>query len=1071
MHRILLLVMMIGSQVGFAADYLVGPQGDDSLDGTTPATAFATIQRGIDALTPGDTLTILPGQYAEQVSREELGSHEAETVIRAQVPGSVLLHGDREAPAFEPVAGMPYVYRAPWQGSVEAVAELDTLSILIRRPRLAELSFNPGTCYLDEEAEMLYIAPTDLQPPSAHHYRVMVTPGVGLRLTDPKRVRVEGLAFTGFFRNGTTGLNFEKEYSWGLLLTNPEACTVRSITSYLTGGGIGMVRGRDNIIEHCTVYGNSNPFAPESGGIIRIKTHNDIIRDNLAYDSTSAGIRFYLTMTGPAILRNNLSWGNSKGDFWIKGQGAKEFGLAEGCIAGGHFNVYNLRDSLIGGHNTYRRQEGLPPSVIQLPDSKGERDRHFADPTNFDFRLQSTSSYRGTGPDGSDPGPYPYQDNVFYVGPNGDDSAVGTAVSLAWATLDHAIDQLESGDTLYLLPGGQYTLAQAAVLEDVNLRGRGPQAVPVSGTFALRDSDGVTIERLAFETLGVAQGRDLTITNSTARSFHTEQISGLTLKHNHFSQAPVLRRSTGLLLTGNLFDAAPLLEQSTITWSDYNGYTTAEARSAMPDRASSLVTTEQPLLAGRGPYATSIGPYRMFPERRIRLGGPIVHQVSDTSANLEWWTSQPAVCRITWGKPGDEQTMTLDVNRFASLSLTDLEPATTYTLRIEQVDPYAPMDNYDTAGLQPEGASITFTTLAKSSAPTTWYVAPDGDDSQAGTSRDTAFRTVQKAADLVRPGDTVRLAGGSYKETLQLRTSGTAERPITFTTIPGEKVVFDAGNRELTNAFILHHKRHIVIDGFYFIGFNVLNDSLQWAPHMAGIIKLYRSHDITIRRCLMNGRGGGYNPPFLTAGESDRVTLENCVIASGFKGIHIINSHELQVRHCVFLRNLIQGIILYNTEEEKTTFTHNIFVDSLPRKVGVQYFEVAHAASLNESGNCYVLRVPDEERRMFLFYEDEEFGATTFDRKLGLAGYREKVNPATTSIIADPLFQLAIERAPEGAEVGDMKVGDHFVGDWLVGTAGQDLDFPHVFATDEAVKELGCGLQPAAFEDFHFSND
>ena len=53
------------------ADYFVNKQGNDANDGASRATSFLTIQTGVDALKPGDTLTIGPGEYFENVQRSE----------------------------------------------------------------------------------------------------------------------------------------------------------------------------------------------------------------------------------------------------------------------------------------------------------------------------------------------------------------------------------------------------------------------------------------------------------------------------------------------------------------------------------------------------------------------------------------------------------------------------------------------------------------------------------------------------------------------------------------------------------------------------------------------------------------------------------------------------------------------------------------------------------------------------------------------------------------------------------------------------------------------------------------
>ncbi len=52
-----------------------------------------------------------------------------------------------------------------------------------------------------------------------------------------------------------------------------------------------------------------------------------------------------------------------------------------------------------------------------------------------------------------------------------------------------------------------------------------------------------------------------------------------------------------------------------------------------------------------------------------------------------------------------------------------------------------------------------------------YHVSPNGNDAGKGTA-ETPFKTIQKAADSVRPGDTVQIQGGIYQEFVTLRRSG-----------------------------------------------------------------------------------------------------------------------------------------------------------------------------------------------------------------------------------------------------------------------------------------------------------
>lgn len=74
-------------------------------------------------------------------------------------------------------------------------------------------------------------------------------------------------------------------------------------------------------------------------------------------------------------------------------------------------------------------------------------------------------------------------------------------------------------------------------------------------------------------------------------------------------------------------------------------------------------------------------------------------------------------------------------------------------------------------------------------AATTYYVAPNGNDSSAGNSETSPFKTINKCAQTVQPGDTCIIASGTYRETITPTLSGTSGLPITFRSAPGANVI------------------------------------------------------------------------------------------------------------------------------------------------------------------------------------------------------------------------------------------------------------------------------------------
>src|SRR5690349_6008187 len=92
----------------------------------------------------------------------------------------------------------------------------------------------------------------------------------------------------------------------------------------------------------------------------------------------------------------------------------------------------------------------------------------------------------------------------------------------------------------------------------------------------------------------------------------------------------------------------------------------------------------------------------------------------------------------------------------------------------------------------------------------TYYVAPGGDDGGPGSAAE-PWRTITNAARQVSAGDTVIIAGGTYREYVKIvSTSGTDAAPITYRAAAGEHVVIDASG--YSNGIEIGES-HIVVDG------------------------------------------------------------------------------------------------------------------------------------------------------------------------------------------------------------------------------------------------------------------
>lgn len=83
--------------------------------------------------------------------------------------------------------------------------------------------------------------------------------------------------------------------------------------------------------------------------------------------------------------------------------------------------------------------------------------------------------------------------------------------------------------------------------------------------------------------------------------------------------------------------------------------------------------------------------------------------------------------------------------------------------------------------------------------PVVYHVAPWGNDSNEGT-EPAPYRTIQRAAEVLQPGQTCVIRGGRYRETVTLTRSGATDQPIIFRAAPGEEVILD-GTDPITTAW------------------------------------------------------------------------------------------------------------------------------------------------------------------------------------------------------------------------------------------------------------------------------
>lgn len=88
--------------------------------------------------------------------------------------------------------------------------------------------------------------------------------------------------------------------------------------------------------------------------------------------------------------------------------------------------------------------------------------------------------------------------------------------------------------------------------------------------------------------------------------------------------------------------------------------------------------------------------------------------------------------------------------------------------------------------------------------PAQLYVSPVGNDDYDGSTPDRPLRTIQLALDRARPGSTVNLGEGEYRQDVRTRRDGTASAPITLVG-PPSAVVKGGGDEHVVEVGHDHH--------------------------------------------------------------------------------------------------------------------------------------------------------------------------------------------------------------------------------------------------------------------------
>jgi hypothetical protein len=195
--------------------------------------------------------------------------------------------------------------------------------------------------------------------------------------------------------------------------------------------------------------------------------------------------------------------------------------------------------------------------------------------------------------------------------------------------------------------------------------------------------------------------------------------------------------------------------------------------------------------------------------------------------------------------------------------------------------------------------SITDSRPAKDAASRILYVAANGFDSNDGSASN-PWLTLQKAANSVRPGDTVRVQAGNYRG-FNIVVNGTSSAPITFKAEKG--AVIDTGMTwgGITFGINASGRSYNIIDGFtvqpargepnWLCGIRMGGIPPGGAVPQWATGNTIRNCTVTMRAPAVGSSSRNYDQMPLFSSWQDGILVEKCIASGGWdSGIYVSNS-------------------------------------------------------------------------------------------------------------------------------------------------------------------------------------
>jgi parallel beta-helix repeat protein len=206
---------------------------------------------------------------------------------------------------------------------------------------------------------------------------------------------------------------------------------------------------------------------------------------------------------------------------------------------------------------------------------------------------------------------------------------------------------------------------------------------------------------------------------------------------------------------------------------------------------------------------------------------------------------------------------------------------------------------------QPSGrVRLQLHVLEARDLPSTYYVAPNGDDTANGSSG-APWQTLQQAANTVQAGDTVVIRPGHYAGFIMgwdNPTAGTAAAPITFkadpTAAPGSVVIDSRNSKTAVGIDLEPECDFITISGVTIQGGG--NGDIATFPDRGEGIKVTGDHDVVINTTV---EGVDYGFGILADNANDVVLQGDSISGTGSHG-------NADLGHGIYLSGSLDGAVV-----------------------------------------------------------------------------------------------------------------------------------------------------------------